>query len=648
MAKKKRSPTPSARGRRRSKKKPVKGKRAKTKLTTGSRQEEFDRIWDENFAHARELSESDGPMWWYRMSGREQQFGRWLMTQRYNRRIGGLRRDRERRLEQIGLAWEIEPAVWEWRFGQIEALVEREGELWWRALESRSMELECWLRMQINRYFDGTLSAERIARFETIGMRWDRTYEYWDVRLEQLRGFLRDHPNSRITEENAGHELATWAQSQRAAREMGTLARDRVRRLKEIGFEWSGRKAKSEDIWYRRLAELSAYAKKKGDPYPPSRGSAVARSLRQWLQRQQSRWERLPREKKAALVALGVEQTTPQPERKLDAGTPAAKRAPKGKPKPGKPKRPGGPDWAGFFAAAAAFKKHHGHLAILPNDDARAFPGLAQFASKVRSGAIKCTAGQGARLDALGFDWQPLPDRAWAFFDERMAELRAYKKEHGDCNVPLVQYRPGRKQSPEIKKHPLLQLGQWVQRMRRKQEQLHPEQGRQLDEIGLVWDRKSQWIDSAWRARLDELCAYKKEYGDCLVPQKSRAFKSLGTWVSRIRREKDTLSSGQVRELDEIGFVWHARNAEKRAIEAARIEELKRFKKKHGHCQVSMGLDPSGGPLYHWIKRQRTHKNNGSIDPALEKQLDRIGFVCIAAPSPPASQTSAAKSKQSC
>ena len=87
MAKKKRSPTPSARGRRRSKKKPVKGKRAKTKLTTGSRQEEFDRIWDENFAHARELFESDGPMWWYRMSGREQQFGRWLMTQRYNRRI---------------------------------------------------------------------------------------------------------------------------------------------------------------------------------------------------------------------------------------------------------------------------------------------------------------------------------------------------------------------------------------------------------------------------------------------------------------------------------------------------------------------------------------------------------------------------------
>ena len=56
------------------------------------------------------------------------------------------------------------------------------------------------------------------------------------------------------------------------------------------------------------------------------------------------------------------------------------------------------------------------------------------------------------------------------------------------------------------------------------------------------------------------LVAYKREHGDCLVPQKWPENPPLGSWVAQRRYQTSKLTEEQIRKLDEIGFVWRVRS----------------------------------------------------------------------------------------
>jgi hypothetical protein len=84
----------------------------------------------------------------------------------------------------------------------------------------------------------------------------------------------------------------------------------------------------------------------------------------------------------------------------------------------------------------------------------------------------RLTSGQIAKLDALGFRWN---DYHVAFWDKKYAEVEAYYKVHGHCNV-------SERMGP---------LGDWCsrQRLQRRQGQgrLTPEQIAKLDALGFRW-----------------------------------------------------------------------------------------------------------------------------------------------------------------
>ena len=85
-------------------------------------------------------------------------------------------------------------------------------------------------------------------------------------------------------------------------------------------------------------------------------------------------------------------------------------------------------------------------------------------------------------------------------------------------------------------------LGNWVAKQRQefKVRQLGDDSSKailykeciqKLDEIGFIWDvHKAQWLE-----RLEELKAYKKSYGDTLVPKVYAAIPSLGQWMRNQR-----------------------------------------------------------------------------------------------------------------
>ena len=69
---------------------------------------------------------------------------------------------------------------------------------------------------------------------------------------------------------------------------------------------------------------------------------------------------------------------------------------------------------------------------------------------------------------------------------------------------------------------------------------------------------------SRWRDFFRQLCEYKAQFGNCIVPRKYAASPKLGQWLSKQRstyrkhqeRRRTSMPEERIRELESIGFVW--------------------------------------------------------------------------------------------
>eukprot|EP00980_Cylindrotheca_fusiformis_P015736 scaffold4547_cov103-Cylindrotheca_fusiformis.AAC.8 len=119
---------------------------------------------------------------------------------------------------------------------------------------------------------------------------------------------------------------------------------------------------------------------------------------------------------------------------------------------------------------------------------------------------------------------------------------------------------------------------------------------------------KQNMHDVHWTSRYQDLVQYQRKYGHCCVPARgTKAELELSRWVKRQRcqykRRKAGFSSAmaneRIRRLEAIGFVWdaHGRSWDQH------LEELKEFKRYHGHSRVPQYQDYP--ELATWIKSQR-------------------------------------------
>jgi Helicase associated domain len=98
-----------------------------------------------------------------------------------------------------------------------------------------------------------------------------------------------------------------------------------------------------------------------------------------------------------------------------------------------------------------------------------------------------------------------------------------------------------------------------------------------------------------WESMFEKLKAYKQKHGNCLVPNRYKEDRSLGSWVSTQRRYFKLMNSSEsIRDsrnshlneirfakLRDIGFVWAASDPRHTPWEA-RFRELCEYKERHG------------------------------------------------------------------
>lgn len=139
-----------------------------------------------------------------------------------------------------------------------------------------------------------------------------------------------------------------------------------------------------------------------------------------------------------------------------------------------------------------------------------------------------------------------------------------------------------------------------------------------------------------WYQRYLEMVKFRETHGHCLVPLNWPNNPSLAHWVKRQRhqyrakkeRKHSTLTAERERLLEELGFVWdsHASGWEER------LNELRDFKDKHGHCRVPKTY-AENPQLAIWVKCQRRQfklysegKDSNMTNERIHK-LKRLGFV---------------------
>jgi hypothetical protein len=228
-------------------------------------------------------------------------------------------------------------------------------------------------------------------------------------------------------------------------------------------------------------------------------------------------------------------------------------------------------------------------------------------------------------------------------FADRFAELRAFKRKFGHYNVT---------QSKAASNKPYLSLGRWCSEVRISGRLIKQGKPSKLKltkaNIELLETTGFQWgeVKNPFDKRIEELTAFKAKFGHCNTTRSTSAsnlpYLSLGRWCSQIRHFRRTteegkpskvqLSKAQIESLDALGFRW----GELKSPFDRRFEELKAFKEKFGHCDVSKSKADKNKPyvsLGGWCSQVRRYsrksaeEGNPSILKLTKDQIEMLNSI---------------------
>jgi superfamily II DNA or RNA helicase len=395
----------------------------------------------------------------------------------------------------------------------------------------------------------------------------------WDERFGELLSYKGRYGHCGVAKRWPNNpQLGQWVLAQRQRHKQGTLSKERIQLLDEIGFVWDSLDA----VWNERFTELKAFKATEGHCNVPQRWSKNPQ-LGKWVRTQRGCRQEgiLSEERIQRLDQIGFVWDS------LDAL------------------------WEQRFSELEAFKATEGHCNV-PRDWSDN-PQLSTWVNNQRRyrKQNKLTEERIQRLAQIGFTWEYLA----ALWDERFAQLQAFKIIHGHCNVPY-----------DWPDNP--QLGIWVseQRKNKKQGKLNEERIKCLDEVGFVWDQ----LVALWEQRFTELKEFNATHGHCNVPYDWPDNPQLGTWVSEQRKHKKQrkFSEERIHRLEELGFVWDTLDA---AWEE-KFSELKVFKDIKGHCKVPKRWTENP-QLGRWVINQRSARREGKLSEERIQRLEQLGFV---------------------
>jgi len=234
--------------------------------------------------------------------------------------------------------------------------------------------------------------------------------------------------------------------------------------------------------------------------------------------------------------------------------------------------------------------------------------------------SAKITQDRINKLDAVGFDWDPLK-RQWNL---RYALLQQYKKDKGNCRVPKSYAVDG------------VTLGVWVAVQRVQYQCLQEgkpsamtgERIDKLETLGIDWDP----LTTQWNSTYELLRQYYNEKGDSRVPEHHTVDGvDLGVWANNQRTEYRKLQESKlsnmteerINKLEAVGFDWSLRETQWNSKYAI----LRQYYNDKGHCRVPQSYTVNGVALGRWARAQRKRYwklQEGKPSCMTHEQIDKL------------------------
>lgn len=231
----------------------------------------IDYTWDQMYSYAKSFYEANSNLYVgvHYMTPNNRNLALWLARQRKAYITGTLPKDKQQRLEAIGMVWttdEKNTIEWETMFNLAQAHYQEHGNLnipySFDETKSSKTTLGNWIRQQRKKYREGKLSAEQISRLNSIGMSWHKFAERWDEIYASAQAYYEANGNLTIPYNIrvSGISLSGWVLEQRTNYKEGTLSKDRIAKLEAIGIDWFARDA----YWEKRYAAAKQFYDKNG------------------------------------------------------------------------------------------------------------------------------------------------------------------------------------------------------------------------------------------------------------------------------------------------------------------------------------------------------------------------------------------------
>ena len=161
-------------------------------------------------------------------------------------------------------------------------------------------------------------------------------------------------------------------------------------------------------------------------------------------------------------------------------------------------------------------------------------------------------------------------------------------------------------------------LGSWVNSQRNHKQKLSPEQVHALEKLKFVWDVRS----TAWSKGFSSLSLFyhREGHSNPRADHNEGTFR-LGRWVSKQRSRRSALSPDQCEQLQQLEFVWDAREA---AWQIG-FNHLRTFHTENGHSDVPVLYEATSIQLGTWVRNRR--KEVDTMSHERKQRLDEIGFI---------------------
>lgn len=205
--------------------------------------------------------------------------GMWIVNQRQtkaNNKSCTLTPERIRRLDEIGMVWDVVSWQWEKNYAAAAEYYAKKGDLNVpiKYVSPDGVGLGKWMRYLrmaragVNK--GATPTQEQIMRLDAIGMRWQDAYEMeWRQKYASAREYCKKNGNSNVPacyKTSDGIALGKWLYNQRQLRAEGKLSAEREQLLTQLGMAWA-----VVDGWEKRFQQVVEYYKQHGNVNIPAK-----------------------------------------------------------------------------------------------------------------------------------------------------------------------------------------------------------------------------------------------------------------------------------------------------------------------------------------------------------------------------------------